>query len=156
MAAQRGRRKPAVKRFYPQNWRRTDLGDIRAVPFAVGAEGEPAAPYFGLWADADTGEVVPTVVAIERPAEALTDALVDPTRVLRATHGAHDDSAAGAMTVVDAYELPVRAIVFDPALAAALRLRLASHGVAVATSEGIDFVEELLASRIGGRTASGT
>src|SRR5437867_2598274 len=82
MAAKRGRPKPAVKHFYPQNRRRTYLGDIRAAPFAVGEGGEPAAPYFGLWADADTGEVVSTVVAIERPAEALAEALVNPTRRL--------------------------------------------------------------------------
>ncbi|HEY3080652.1 MAG TPA: hypothetical protein VGM69_12225 [Chloroflexota bacterium] len=146
MAVKRGRREPAVKHFYPQNRRRTYLGDIRAAPFAVAEGGDPATPYFGLWADADTGEVVSTVVAIERPAEALAEALVNPTRRLREAHAALDDAAAGAVTVVDAYQLPGRAIVFDPALAAALRPRLASRGVALETSERLDFFEELLAS----------
>src|SRR5262245_44683625 len=141
MAARRGRRKPAVKHFYPQNRRRTYLGDVRAAPFSVAEDGEPARPYFGLWIDADTGEVVSTVVAVERPAEALAEALVNPTRALREAHAALDDAAAGAVTVVDAYELPGRAVVFDPALAAALGPRLASRGVALETSERIDFFE---------------
>jgi hypothetical protein len=146
MAAKRGRHKPAIKHFYPQNRRRTYLGDVRAAPFVVGADDESARPYFGLWVDADTGEVVSTVVAVERPAEALAEALVNPTRILREAHAALDDTAAGAVTVVDAYELPGRAVVFDPALVATLRPRLASRGVALETSERIDFFEELLGS----------
>lgn len=146
MAPKRRRHPPAVKHFYPLNRRRTYLGDIRAAPFAVAEGGAPATPYLGLWADADTGEVVSTVVAIERPAEALAEALINPTRLLREARGALDESAAGAVAVADSYELPGRAVVFDASLAAILRPRLASRGIAVQTAERIEFFEKLLAS----------
>ncbi|TAK20124.1 MAG: hypothetical protein EPO26_18685 [Chloroflexota bacterium] len=146
MAAKRGRPRPAVTTFYRQNRRRAYMGDIRAAPFAVEEGGEPATPYLGLWADADTGEVVSAVVAIERPADALAEALINPTRGLPGANVTLDDSGTGAMTVVKAYELPGRAILFDPALAGALRPRLTSRGIALVTSERIDFFEDMFAS----------
>src|SRR5881628_1209917 len=104
MAARRGRREPAVEHSYPQNRRRTYFGDVRAAPIAVMEGGEPATPSLGLWVDADTGLVVSTVVALERPAEALAEALLNPARALADAPVGLDDAAAGAVAAVDAYE----------------------------------------------------
>jgi hypothetical protein len=137
---------PAAGHAYPHNQRRTYLGDVRAAPIAVMEGGEPATPYLGLWVDAETGLVVSTLVALERPAEALAEALLDPTSAPAAAPADPDDAAAGTLTAVDAYELPGRAVVFDPVLAAALRPRLAGRGIALEVSERIDAFEELFDS----------
>jgi hypothetical protein len=140
------RRGPAVEHAHPQNRRRTYLGDVRAAPVAVMEGGEPTTPYLGLWVDADTGLVVSTVVALERPAETLAEALLDPRRALAAAPADLDDAATGALAALDAYELPGRALVFDPALAAALQPRPASSGIALEVPERIDAFEELFDS----------
>ena len=146
MATRRKKPKSAVGTTYPQNPRRTYMGDIRAAPFMAQADIGLAMPYLGVWVDADTGQVVSTVVAVEKPLEALAEGIFDPMYSLSSLGGGIDGAIAGPTINFDDYELPGQVIVFDSALADILRPRLARLGATIEVSERIDPFEELYSS----------
>ena len=146
MTAKRKRQRPVVGRSYKQNPERTYMGDIRAAPFMAQAEIGLAVPYFGIWVDAATGQVVSTVVAVEKPHEALAETLFDPMYSFSSLEGAIVDATVGPPVGFGDYELPGQVIVFDPALADVLRPNLARLGVTLVLSEPIDPFDELYSS----------
>lgn len=135
-----------VSHLYRVNRRRVYLGDIRAGPFEVREGGAVVTPYLGIWADADTGQVVSTVVALADPSAALARALLNPTQGLADAMAALEDVDAGPVAVAERYELPGRVAVFRPDLAEALRPALASRGIAVEVSERFEPFEDLFTS----------
>ncbi len=146
MTAKRKRQSPVSGTSYPQNPRRTYMGDIRAAPVMAQVESGLTMPYLGVWVDAATGQVVSTVVAVKKPQEALAEALFDPMYSLSSLRGAIVDASVGPPIDFSDYELPGQVIVFDSALADILRPRLARLGATIETSEPIDPFDELYRS----------
>jgi hypothetical protein len=126
--------------------RRTYLGDIRRAPIGVGDGGEADAPYMGIWVDAASGVVVSSVVAIDDPAAALAEGLVNPAASLERGLDSLDEVEVGATALVEPYMLPGKAVVFDPTLADAMRPRLASRAIALEVSPRIAEFDEILDS----------
>lgn len=143
------KRPAAVTRLHRYDRRRVYMGDIRRASFGVREEGEVRSPYLGIWVDADTGMVVSSVVALDDPASALADGLIDPAGTVGHVPFGGDEIDVGATAMVDPYMLPGKAVVFDSQLAQAIRPKLASRAIAVEVSARIPEFDELLDSLFG-------